>query len=148
MFGWWFFLSLFLLPVLPFRNHLFFFPHIPAVEYHLLGLLSPSSHSSVLLFKNPCSTSVKSLSFSCNSSYSPTLIPALVLHDWWGEASKAAADQVALEILVVCGACTLHYCLVKEWQTFPHIPSWIPKGFRLQTILLRNSKISILHYLC
>lgn len=117
------FLSLFLLRVLPFRNHLFFFPHIPAVQYHLLGVLSPSSHSYVLLSKKPCSTPAKSPSFFCNNPYSPTCIPALVLHNCSGEAGKAAPDQVALEILVVCRACMLPYYLVKEWQTFSHVPS-------------------------
>lgn len=71
-----FFLSLFLLPVLLFRNYLFFFPHIPAVKYHLLGLLSPSSHSYVLLSKKPCSSPAKSPSFFCNSPFSPICIPA------------------------------------------------------------------------
>lgn len=93
--------DLFLLPVFPFRNHLFFFPHIPAAEYLLgpVGLLSPSSHNDVLLSKKPRSPPAKSPSF-CNSPYSPTCSPAAVLCDRRGEPGKAAPDQVALEILV------------------------------------------------
>lgn len=118
--------DLFLPPVFPFRNHLFFFPHVPAAEY-LLGpvdLLSPSSHNDALLSKKPCSPPA---SF-CNSPYSPTCSPAPVLHDWRGEAGKAAPDQVALEILVVRWAFLLPYYLVKEWRAFPHTPDPLSKA--------------------